>query len=194
VTPQFHAKDIFTLSNFLSPTECLAEIAHAESLGFEDAPLALPMGATMVKEVRNNERVMSDDPERASRLWLRLADQMPSPFRIEWRPIGLNERLRYYRYDPGQQFDWHQDGSFRPTASEQSLFTFMVYLNDGYEGGETSFHDESPAYSHLGHFRIKPERGMALLFFHPIHHRGDRLIRGRKYVLRSDVMYRRIGG
>ncbi|WP_315705976.1 MULTISPECIES: hypothetical protein [unclassified Bradyrhizobium] len=38
---------------------------------------------------------------------------------------------------------------------------------------------------------ITPEQGMALLFHHPIMHRGDPVTRGRKYVLRSDVMYRR---
>jgi hypothetical protein len=32
---------------------------------------------------------------------------------------------------------------------------------------------------------------MALLFHHPILHRGDPVAVGRKYVLRTDVMYRR---
>jgi hypothetical protein len=32
---------------------------------------------------------------------------------------------------------------------------------------------------------------MALLFHHPISHRGDPVIAGRKYVLRTDVMYAR---
>jgi hypothetical protein len=40
-------------------------------------------------------------------------------------------------------------------------------------------------------FRITPAKGMALLFHHPILHRGDSVVRGRKYVLRTDVMYRR---
>lgn len=34
---------------------------------------------------------------------------------------------------------------------------------------------------------------MALLFQHPIMHRGDPVTKGRKYVLRTDVMYRRNG-
>ena len=36
-----------------------------------------------------------------------------NPETIEgWRAVGVNERLRFYRYDPGQQFDWHTDLSW----------------------------------------------------------------------------------
>jgi hypothetical protein len=39
--------------------------------------------------------------------------------------------------------------------------------------------------------RITPVKGMALLFHHPVLHRGDAVTAGRKYVLRTDVMYGR---
>jgi hypothetical protein len=186
---RFLARDIFTLANFLSPEECDAEIAHAENLG--EAPVTTMRGPVINKDWRNNERVMSDDPPRAARLWERLSPYMPSPFQKKWQPKDLNERLRYYRYDPGQLFDWHGDGYYSRSENERSFFTFMVYLNDDFEGGETLFNDERPAYSKLGLFRVKPEKGMALVFWHPVFHRGDEVTRGRKYVLRTDVMYSR---
>ena len=37
---------------------------------------------------------------------------------------------------------------------------------------------------------VVPEQGMALVFVHAVLHRGAPVTRGRKYVLRSDVMYR----
>jgi hypothetical protein len=40
--------------------------------------------------------------------------------------------------------------------------------------------------------RITPAKGMGLLFHHPILHRGDPVTTGHKYVLRTDVMYRRV--
>ena len=43
----------------------------------------------------------------------------------------MNERLRFYRYDIGQQFDWHYDGYFERDNGERSYLTLMVYLNDG---------------------------------------------------------------
>jgi hypothetical protein len=59
----------------------------------------------------------------------------------------------------------------------------MAYLNDGFEGGETNFE--------LLHERItvSPKAGMALLFVHHLLHEGAPIRSGRKYVLRSDVMF-----
>ncbi len=58
----------------------------------------------------------------------------------------------------------------------------MVYLNDDFTGGETLFSKG---------IRIAPQQGMALLFYHWQKHMGDEVLDGRKYVLRSDVMYSR---
>lgn len=38
--------------------------------------------------------------------------------------------------------------------------------------------------------RVKPERGKALLFYRYLLHEGAPVAAGRKYVLRTDVMYR----
>ena len=57
----------------------------------------------------------------------------------------------------------------------------MVYLNDGFSGGETAFEDVV----------IEPVKGMALFFIHQILHKGQPVTKGRKYVLRTDVMYKR---
>lgn len=97
--------------------------------------------------------------------------------------IGLNERFRFYRYDPGQQFATHMDGSFVRQNGERSLLTFMVYLNDAFEGGETVIIETT----------VKPQKGMALIFQHALVHEGAVVISGRKYVLRSDVMYGAVG-
>src|SRR5262245_37803659 len=105
LTPIYHAPNIFTVPDFLSSKECDDEIAYAEEIGFSDAPVTTAAGMLMMKEIRNNERVMDDDPERAAELWQRLTPLFPEPFKNIWQPIGLNERLRYYRYDVGQQFN-----------------------------------------------------------------------------------------
>jgi hypothetical protein len=59
----------------------------------------------------------------------------------------------------------------------------MVYLNGGFSGGETNF----------GEVRVTPETGLGLLFDHYLLHEGTAVISGRKYVLRSDVMYGPVG-
>jgi prolyl 4-hydroxylase len=53
-------------------------------------------------------------------------------------------------------------------------------LNDDFEGGSTDF----------THDTVAPERGAGLFFHHPHLHRGAPVTAGRKYVLRTDIMYR----
>jgi hypothetical protein len=121
-----------------------------------------------------------DDPDRALWIWERLAPMFPAALGVPgWRPVGLNERLRYYRYDPGQFFRPHADGYFARENGERSFLTFLVYLNDDFYGGETCFPGDV----------IRPERGAALLFSHPVLHESRVIDYGRKYVLRTDVMF-----
>jgi len=37
---------------------------------------------------------------------------------------------------------------------------------------------------------ITPKEGMALIFLHKLYHEGSEVLEGRKYVLRSDIMYK----
>lgn len=183
----WHADNIETIANLLSVSECEEYMRLGEAIGFEEATLFAPRG---VKDHRNNDRVILDDPERAQALYPRIAVHLAPIFQHRWQPVGLNERLRLYRYDVGQKFDWHRDGHFERDNGERSQFTVLIYLNDDFEGGGTSFCDDTGLMPH-GPLRVVPEQGMALLFYHPITHRGDAVTEGRKYVLRTDVMYRR---
>jgi len=180
------ADQIFTIADFLSPSECDEYIALSEGLGYEDAPITTAAGFVMAKDIRDNLRVMCDDFDLASRLYARLEPFMP-PSRLNWDVCGLNERFRFYRYDVGQKFELHFDGAFERSLDEISMFTFMIYLNDDFTGGETNF------YVSNGRLRVsvKPEKGKALVFWHRQLHEGAPVIKGRKYVLRTDVMYRR---
>jgi len=169
---------IFTISNVLTADECREQIAFAEAQGFEVATIEARDGPRLDRELRNNDRVIVDDVDRADGIWNRVAKFMP-PSRHGRQVVGLNERIRYYRYGPGQKFDWHYDGTFERDNGEASLFTFMIYLNEGYLGGSTGFEE----------LQVHGRLGMALVFEHEQLHEGAELIKGTKYVLRSDVMY-----
>ena len=107
----------------------------------------------MRKDIRNNLRVMCDDVQLAAKWYERLRRSCRR-LRLVWNVCGLNERFRYYRYEVGQYFAPHFDGCFRRSDVEESLFTFMIYLNDDFEGGETKFYftmaDCGPASSPNG--------------------------------------------
>jgi predicted 2-oxoglutarate/Fe(II)-dependent dioxygenase YbiX len=102
---------------------------------------------------------------------------------VDWHAVGANERLRCYRYQPGQYFAPHFDGAFVRSRGERSLLTFMVYLNAVEGGGATRFPDHEVAFT--------PRPGAALLFNHMLLHEGAPVTAGVKYAVRSDVMFRR---
>jgi predicted 2-oxoglutarate/Fe(II)-dependent dioxygenase YbiX len=176
------AEGIFTIPAVLSASECAAMMADVESRGFEAAAINTQHGMEIDRDVRNNDRVIVDDAALAGNLWARVRPAIPV-FLAGRQARGLNERFRYYRYAPGQQFSWHTDGAFRRSNGEVSLLTFMVYLNDDYDGGETQFASRV----------VKGQAGMALVFNHGLNHQGTAVTEGVKYVLRSDVIYGPVG-
>jgi len=173
-----HSEYIYTYDDILTPEECCEYIALTEAIGYEAAPITAGRGFAMRPDIRNNTRVILNDKSRARTLWERVTDLVPQHL-SDRRVVGLNERFRFYRYDPGECFALHRDGAFERRNGEKSLLTFMVYLNDGFEGGTTTF----------GDVEIVPATGMALVFHHFLLHEGSAVRQGRKYVLRSDVMY-----
>jgi prolyl 4-hydroxylase len=173
---------VFEIPAVMSPDECAEMIARIEQVGPTAAPITTARGFEMRPEIRNNRRAIIDDPALAQRLYDRVAAHLPQRL-CNMRPIGANERFRCYRYDPSHRFAPHYDGAYRRSAHEQSLLTFMVYLNEGFGGGHTDFLDYGVS--------IAPRTGSALLFQHVTLHEGCVVTSGVKYALRSDIMYRR---
>ncbi len=178
----FSSNLAWTLPAVLSREECVAAIARIEALGPTDAPITTARGFEMRPDVRNNQRVVFDDPALAATLFALVAPSLP-PTLAGAVPVGANERFRCYRYTPGQRFAPHYDGAFVRSADERSELTFIVYLNHMFSGGATQFHDHDVT--------AVPVAGSALLFQHAMLHEGCVVTDGVKYVLRSDVMFRR---
>ena len=110
---------VFVVEGFLSPQECDKYIRISEDIGYEDALVSSPQGQVLRKDVRNNERVMFEDPDLADWLWERAQDFVPTEFDGR-AAIGVNELFRFYRYDPGQSFNWHQDFPHERDNGEES--------------------------------------------------------------------------
>lgn len=172
------AKNVFVIPNFQTVEFCETLLVRIDEMQFEPASLNGQKSKMRIRKVRNNDRIIWDNPELAGQLWEKLKSvELPHFFGA--RPVSLNERLRIYRYEKGQKFDWHADARFARKNGEQSLYTFLLYLTEGFEGGETSFVDA----------KIVAETGMACIFEHKIRHKGCEVISGSKIVLRSDIMY-----
>jgi prolyl 4-hydroxylase len=68
--------------------------------------------------------------------------------------VAHAEPLLILRYRPRDQYRPHLD--FLPGAENQRLVTALVYLNEGYEGGETAFVKAG--------FKVKGRKGDAIIF------------------------------
>jgi prolyl 4-hydroxylase len=68
--------------------------------------------------------------------------------------VRQGEPLQVLRYRPGQEYRPHLDAL--PPGDNQRMLTFLVYLNDDYEGGETCFVKSD--------LKVKGRKGDGLLF------------------------------
>ncbi|MBK8258876.1 MAG: 2OG-Fe(II) oxygenase [Polyangiaceae bacterium] len=175
----------FVVDNVLSIEECQSLINVIEERGPRLAPITTARGPLIDADIRNNTRVMFDDEALAERLFQRIKRHCPPEIK-GLEIVGANERLRCYKYEVGQRFAPHYDGAFFRSDNERSFLTYLIYLNDNFEGGQTDLLS-------LGK-KIAPKPGRALLFQHAILHEGCAVTRGIKYAVRSDVMYRTRAG
>ncbi|MFL5728391.1 MAG: prolyl hydroxylase family protein [Cytophagaceae bacterium] len=176
-----HNESIWTIDNFISKEECEDLINFSENAGYQEAEVSTDKGSKMIKGIRNNYRVIHQDLTLAEKLWGKLKEFCPSLIENN-TALGLNEQFRFYKYESEQRFKRHIDGRFKRNDLEESRITFMIYLNEDFEGGETVFDEIS----------IRPRTGSVLCFIHELKHEGAPVKNGIKYVLRSDVMYGKI--
>lgn len=164
---------LWTVEGVYSPAECREFVGRIEGWS--------PTIATNNPSYRDQDRVIRDDPDVAADLFRRLRPHLPAtmgPLRL----VGLNERLRFYRYSPGQQFAPHMDHWYWPSETQVTLHTVLVYFNDDFEGGETRFMETLDGL-------VVPKAGLVALFQHKLRHEGCPVKSGRKYAMRTDVIY-----
>ncbi|UNI16529.1 hypothetical protein JDV02_002957 [Purpureocillium takamizusanense] len=193
-------------TNVLSPAECKAIIAAGESVGFiPDTPIR-EGGDTSV--LAHNFYWIVDTAFH-DKLWARMAPFVPTA--VNGRLArGLNRRFRVYRYVPGAEYRCHIDGAWPPSGirpddtyvyddsppekKQSSLFTFLLYLNDEFEGGETTFFIPGQREGVLNAYPVRPVMGGVAVFPHgetngALLHEGTSVKKGAKYIIRTDIEY-----
>ena len=189
----------FTIENVLSDDECEQLIALSERRGYEQALVNVGAGRqAAMSDVRRSSRWMVDSESAADELWRRIEQHVPDVVAksrrgkgatVGWYASGLNERLRFLKYSPGDYFAPHQDGSFQ-AKGQVSQMTVMLYLNSAGKGGETKFLNPHGGDGSRT-VDVVPRRGLCLVFDHRLLHEGALLLKGVKYAVRTDVMFER---
>ena len=197
-------------TNVLSPAECKSIIAAGETVTFlPDAPLREGGEGGDASILAHNFYWVVDPPFHDA-LWARVAPLLPRS--VGGRPArGLNRRFRVYRYVPGAEYRAHIDGAWPPSGilpdgdtyvydasppgrKQSSLFTFLIYLNDEFEGGETTFFLPAAREGTLNAYPVRPVMGAVAVFPHgdprlAVLHEGTGVRKGAKYVIRTEVEY-----
>ncbi len=164
---------LWTVPDVYSPSECSGFIDMIER--------AAPRLATNNPIYRDQDRVIVDDSDTSSVLFQRLESHLPQRLGA-FRLVGLNERLRFYRYAAGQRFLAHMDHWYRPSSRRITLHTVLVYFNDNFSGGETRFSEQLER-------TVVPAPGLVAVFQHKVRHEGCEVLSGVKYAMRTDVIY-----
>jgi hypothetical protein len=211
-----HVPNLSVIKSVFSQDECKAIVAATEAIGFlPDYPLANSSDRDASILAHNVYWLI--DQSLHDMLWSRVSPFLPAE--LAGRKIrGLNRRFRVYRYVPGASYRAHIDGAWPPSgttvdsitkreeyqydasppeAKQSSLFTFLIYLNDEFEGGETTFFVPSVREGVLNAYSVKPVMGAACVFPHgelgsdggPLLHEGTGVREGAKYVIRTEVEY-----
>eukprot|EP01038_Epipyxis_sp_PR26KG_P010029 gene10029-13485_t len=119
----------------------------------------------------------------------------------QWRFHSLNPCLRLCKYHPGGHFGPHYDSDFViDPLLLRSIKTFMIYLNDDYEGGTTNFSESHNLYIDPDrniycspedkiYSKVKAYCGDCLIFDHKILHEGEQVRSGCKYIMRTEIIY-----
>ncbi len=98
------------------------------------------------------------------------------PFLKKTFPVVDIGRFNIQKYNPGGHFA-HIHSERTDISSLHRLFAFMTYLNDDFEGGETSFIHQK--------LKVKPEKGKTLIW--PAEwthaHAGEVVNSGAKYIV-----------
>ena len=214
------------IHNFCSPEECDAVVDYMQSIDrppAEEGEVVMTSAGSKV-EYRNHKRALAQSEEVAEILLKRVHPILASidqavvhcrednckgfiqdgiGMRGAWAVHSINPMFRLAKYDPLGHLGPHCDGDrIVDPIDHRSLKTFMVYLNDDYEGGATSFSHDHDLYidpvrgiwcspPEAIHSRLKAQKGDCLIFDHKILHEGQQVLSGHKYIIRSEIMYKK---
>jgi len=131
-----------------------------------------------------------------------------------WVPTSVNEVVKFAKYKDHAKFLPHMDNLVMKNENEKSVFTMVVYLNDqqsdntvcggSFQGGETRFFtrpeknellpfiSQANGYDDKVVTSIVPKAGTCLLFNHDVLHDGAPVLQGNKYIIRAEVMFKRV--
>ncbi|CAK3741777.1 oxidoreductase domain containing [Lecanosticta acicola] len=234
--PEYEGLYAVICDNVLSEEECTHMLRAAEASAeghWERAMINVGGGRQqLMTDARNCGRIIWDSREVVAKVWERIEHiaEVQEIVRLQdvprifgngpakrgevWKFSRPNERMRFLKYEGGEYFRPHCDGSYEtPDRKERSYFTLHLYLNNAggptneeleemepadrkklakvaLMGGATTFHSLTSFNKPEREYDVLPKVGRVLLFQHrDLLHSGADVLGGVKYTMRTDLMY-----
>ena len=218
---------VCAIDNVLSKAQCDEIVSTSKEQYFQDMS-----NKYNPKTRRNNSKLLVIDQGLSEILWNRLESVIsklieeydipcrPLGFDVlrgNWELAGMNNAIRINKYSRMKRefFAPHKDAQYWPSGDERSVFSLVIYLNQGFKGGETCFYfpkdstlqtkgltieEEIKVHGGLeegfDHVKMTPSTGSAVLFSQNTLHESLPMITqsskvGYKVILKTDVMLKR---
>jgi len=219
-------KRICTISNILTNENCLKLIKLCETKGWNKSSVSGGgHGRTGREDPRTNSFCVLIDDDLAIILWNKVKNYLEPNLTYlgpnvyfngttqgsEWKPSFIYNKMRIYKYNPGEAFPEHIDYKVKRTIRkngeeyvQQSFLSLLIYLNDDFEGGQTGYWPDHNGI-HCRFLRdvekqctkkdhqvlISPQTGKCVIQDQNILHEGLPTTKGVKYLLRTDIIHER---
>lgn len=198
--------------DLFSDNECQHIINNSKRFGLESLD-------TYSQKIRQANRLCIIDKKLEEIINIRLNDIIKTlnnlkPFGLGldgiWIPIGINNCFRISEYNaPSIGFTEHFDNPYCESELVKSVLSIVVYLNQDFDGGQTIIYDQ-PNQKHISgltvkeeiklhggidkyqQYIIKPKTGLCIMFNHDLLHKSENILKGTKYILRTDLVYKKI--
>ena len=218
INKELYGERAIVLHNVLTPQECLQLSSLTDEIKMQDASADHRYRNNMRCEIKSQalakvllQRIMPFVEHQKVVTPQNVNNFMQRELMIgDWNLCGMNDQfvVCYYLSENKGHLGPHYDGEHNPSQDVCSMKTFMIYLNDEYEGGTTNFlkednGDELKFDEEKGIYcasenqilaKLKAKQGDCLIFDHKILHEGSQVTSGKKFIFRSELMYKRTSG
>lgn len=166
---------IYVINDFLNDSQCSAFIDfidEREKVSTEQQPYSYRFQESL------------EWPDFADAFWKVFCKKVPTPQKIKLGVSGVSSRIPYVRYDAdAKRTSRHTDHRWAPRSINTvnapiEIFGMIIYLNDDFPGGDTSFYNIKQQEI----FRMKPKRGSVVIFHMDTCHLGHEP-KGIKYII-----------
>lgn len=134
------------------------------------------------------------DPTISHLLFSRIQPFLPNTYEdhkgATWKYVGATKTIMFAKVASGKHFGIHTDTGceYDKVRNLFSKYTVLVYLNDNFTGGHTTFFSDD--FQKL--FSVAPKRGRILCFDIDMFHKGDEVHTGSKLWVGTEVICARM--